>query len=185
MGKVIWPSSNSRRVAARPIMPRRRSGVLHRRGAELLSEKGNGKLRKRQNFPLMSDNVWHVDVSSSPAKPPASTSAPNPKWSACRRNRLQLKRCHSPPPSATPNKLVAPPTPHAPPTPSTSHSTHNPPVTGRFVVTAESVQQTRKGLLQTSLSPEDVECRLKLMFGRYYALAPGSVPMDTDTTLLP
>ena len=97
MGKVTWPSSNSRRVATRPIMPRRRSGVLHGRGAERLSEKGNRKLRKRWNFPLVSVNAWHVDISSSPAKPPASTSAPNPKWSACRRNRLQLKRCHTPP----------------------------------------------------------------------------------------
>ena len=38
---AIRPSSNSRRVAARPIIPKRRRGVLHGKGAMLLSKKGN------------------------------------------------------------------------------------------------------------------------------------------------
>jgi len=39
MGKTAWPSSNSRRVAARPITPRRRSGDLH--GNEAMPPSGN------------------------------------------------------------------------------------------------------------------------------------------------
>ena len=42
--------------------------------------KGNGKLRKRPNFPRASGNARHADASSSPARPPRSTSAPIPKW---------------------------------------------------------------------------------------------------------
>ncbi|KAF8489276.1 hypothetical protein F5888DRAFT_1872570 [Russula emetica] len=87
--------SNSRRAAARPIMPKRRSGVLHGSGAVLLSEKGNGKLRKRPNNPLVSGNAWHADESSTPAKPPASTSAPNPKWLACQ-GKQPVDRPHKP-----------------------------------------------------------------------------------------
>ena len=82
MEMAIRPSSNSRRAAARPIMPKRRRGILHGKGAVLLSEKGNGKLQKWPNNPLVSGNAGHVGASSIPTKPPASTSAPIPKWSA-------------------------------------------------------------------------------------------------------
>ena len=71
---------NSRRVATRPIMPRRRSGVLHGNGGVLLSEREIGKLPRWPNILLVSGNVRHMDTSSIPAKLPASTSALDPKW---------------------------------------------------------------------------------------------------------
>ena len=90
MEQVTWPFLNSRRVATRPIMPKRRRGILHESGAVVLSENGNGKLRKWPNNPLMSGNARHVDESSIPAKLPASTSAPNPKWSALGRKHVTV-----------------------------------------------------------------------------------------------
>ena len=88
-GRVIWPSSNSRRVAARPTTPRRRSGVLHGSGAVLLSASGNVRLLRRPNCPLVSGPVWSVDASSSPARLRSGTSALGiPKWFTIRR-RLQ------------------------------------------------------------------------------------------------
>ena len=126
MGKVTWPSLNSRRVAARPIMPRRRSGVLHRSIAVLLSEKGNGRLQKRLNFPLVSSNAWHVDISSIPTKPPASTSAPIPKWFAYQR-RLHRRRHHIPPSLPYLTSRLPPPAPLAPTAP--IHSSIPPVVT--------------------------------------------------------
>jgi hypothetical protein len=81
MGRVIWPSSNSKRVATRPIMPKRKRGVLHESGAVLLSKKGTRRLQKWPNNPLMSSNAWHVDESSTLTKLSASISVPNPKWS--------------------------------------------------------------------------------------------------------
>ena len=79
--RATLPSSISNWVAARPIMPKRRRGVLHRKGAMLLNGNGIVKLWKQPNSRLVSGNVWHVDESSHYVKLPASTSVPIPKWS--------------------------------------------------------------------------------------------------------
>jgi hypothetical protein len=68
MGRVIWPSSNFKRAAARPIMPKRRRGISHRSRAMLLSEKGAKRLWRWLNNPLMSSNVCCVDKSSTPVR---------------------------------------------------------------------------------------------------------------------
>jgi hypothetical protein len=65
----MWPSSNSRRAAARPTMAGRRRSILHGSGAMLLSGKGNGRQRK---------------------KPHASTNAPNLKWLAHGRRQRRV-----------------------------------------------------------------------------------------------
>ena len=91
-----------------------------------------------------------------------------------------------PPPSATPNKPVAPPTPHAPPAPSTSYSSYTPSVTGELAI-ANLHSATREALARAhpDWEPWQVELETKRTLGILYRGAPGSVPMDTDTTLSP
>ena len=75
MERATLPSSISKWAATRPIMPKRRRGVLHGSGAMLLNENGNGRLQKRPNYLLTSGNVRHVDASLSHTKLLRSTSA--------------------------------------------------------------------------------------------------------------
>lgn len=90
VGRVTWPSLNSRRVAARPITPKRFCTFsTEAELAVLPSEKGNGRLRKRPNDPHVSGDAWHVGASSIPAKPPGITSAPNSKWVAYESKQLK------------------------------------------------------------------------------------------------
>ena len=71
----------SKRVVTWPTMPRERRDVLHGNGAMLLSRNGTGRQPRQPNFPPVRGNAQDADASSSPAKPPTSTSAPIPKWS--------------------------------------------------------------------------------------------------------
>jgi hypothetical protein len=48
MEEAMRPSSISRRVAKRPITPRRRSGVLYRKGAMLLNRRESVLLAQRE-----------------------------------------------------------------------------------------------------------------------------------------
>ncbi|KAI0287151.1 hypothetical protein BC826DRAFT_1119697 [Russula brevipes] len=73
IGKVIWPSSNSRRVAARPIMPKRRRGVLHGNGAKQLSEKGNGPEKAAVGPVSHTTPPALLDKPAAPIAPPAPT----------------------------------------------------------------------------------------------------------------
>ena len=111
----MWPSSNSRRVAARPITPKRRSGDSHGSAAVLLSGNGTARLRKQPPFPPVSDNAWHVDASSSLARLPASTSASAiPKWHVWWRQRRSRLWCHAQQPPSPRTCLWLPPLPTLP-----------------------------------------------------------------------
>ena len=81
--------------------------------------KGNGKLRKRPNFPRATQRAIteHADASSSPAKLPRSTNAPIPKWHV-----YQGKQPADRPAQGIPTaKAGQSPLPHPPHTPPLKH----------------------------------------------------------------